>query len=66
MQVELAHELILDSQLRIVRTEQESVRENNCRTALLLKPVHDDGHEKIGCLGTGKVSWEVSLHVSLF
>ena len=63
MEVELAHQLPLDGDLRIIGTEKEAIREDDCRTSFLLETVHDNRHEEIGSLRACEVCREVILHV---
>lgn len=63
MEVELAHQLPLDGDLRIIGTEKEAIREDDRGASVLLETVHDDGHEEVGGLGACEVCREVILHV---
>lgn len=65
MEVKLTHQLPLDGDLRIIGTEKEAIRKDDCRASVLLETVHDDGHEEVCGLRACKVRREVVLHVIL-
>ena len=63
MEIELAHQLPLDGDLRIIGTEKEAIREDDCRASVLFETVHDNRHEEIGSLRACEICREVVLHV---
>ncbi|CDA53320.1 unknown [Clostridium sp. CAG:138] len=50
VQIKLANELFLDVYLRIVQTEQETIRHDNSSSAVFLQTVQDNRHKQIGSL----------------
>ena len=65
MEVELRQQLTLEVDLRVVRPEEEAVRQDDGGAAVPLQAVHDDGHEQVGGFAGSQVRREVALHVGL-
>ena len=62
VQIKLANELFLDVYLRIVQTEQETIRHDNSSSAVFLQTVQDHRHEQIGGLRACQIIGEESLN----
>ena len=66
VEIELRQQFFLDVDLGVVGAEEEAVGQDHRRAAVLLQPVHDDGHEEVGGLGAGQISGEMVLDLCLF
>ena len=62
VQIKLANELFLDVYLRIVQTEQETIRHDNSSSAVFLQAVQDDRHKQIGGFRACQIVWEEALN----
>ena len=62
MQIELGNELLFDVHLGVVQTEQEAVRHDNSRPAILLQAVHDDRHKEVCGFGACQIVREEALN----
>ena len=62
MQIELGNELLFDVHLGVVQTEQEAVRNDNSRPAILLQAVHDDRHKEVCGFGACQIVREEALN----
>ena len=62
VQIKLANELFLDVYLRIVQTEQETIRHDNSSSAVFLQTVQDHRHEQIGSLRACQIIGEEALN----
>ena len=65
VQIELAHQLFLDSDLCVIRTKQETVRENDRSSTVLLQAVHNDRHEQVSSLTACEIRRKMILDFSL-
>ncbi len=66
MEVELRQQLTLEVDLRVVRPEEEAVRQDDGGAAVPFQAVHDDGHEEVGGFGACEIGGKMVLHVGLF
>ena len=62
VQIKLADELFLDVYLRIVQTEQETIRYNDGCSAVLFQTVQDHRHEQIGSFRACQIVGEEALN----
>ena len=66
VEVELRQQLTLEVDLRVVRPEEEAVRQDDGGAAVPFQAVHDDGHEEVGGFGACKIGGKMVLHIGLF
>ena len=66
MEVKLGQQLFLDRHFGIIRTKQETVRQNDSTATVLLQPIHDDRHKEVSGFAAAKVSREILLHALFF
>lgn len=59
VQIEFREKLFLNCNFGIISSKKESIRQYYCRSAILLKSVHYDRHEKVSCFATCKIRREV-------
>ena len=66
VQVEFTQQFLFDADLRVVRSEQEAVRQDHRGPAVLFQPVHNHGHEQVRGLAARQVIREMVLDIRFF
>ena len=55
VQVEIPEQLCLDGYLCVICSKKETIRNNDCCTAILFQAIHDKHHEEVGSLATAHI-----------
>ena len=65
MQIELSQQFLLDSQLGIISTKEETIWQNHCSASILCQAILNHHHKEVSRFARSEVGWEVALHIVL-